>query len=266
MTTASARRSTKTEAEPQAPSGYEAVTPGQTALVNRWVETVNFDEPGALRIILEKTGHRLDGEARVVGFADPTNGVQVITATGAPPCRIKPGSYSMGHWDRTHPDRLVSDASSFSATPAQLLRLLFRESDTDLEKFLQQNFPGYRPRSTPFFAARDGGKEALEAVTEDAIRQVQRKDHGCTIELCRIDAIDRQAAAERLQAGNLPWRQVRTTKEGQVAELDWHGAGATLAEQSAYAVVERLDRESRQKQLERDVLEYAQRRRLELGL
>ncbi len=163
--------------------------------------------------------------------------MKVITATGAPPLYIKGGDYIAGDRRNTRPSVLLSEASNFRATPGDLIQLLCKGSYPAMERSLQATFPNYRPQMKPFFAARDNGKEALETVTEDAIQRVQRVDHDCVIDLCRFDAIDKEMATDRLQAGNVPWKKVRTTRDGQVAELAWHGQQPTMQEMSAYSPV-----------------------------
>jgi hypothetical protein len=249
-------------------SGYVALTPGQKMLVARWLESIDLDEPGALETILQTRGVRLEhvaGKLRPVGLADPKSGVQVVTTTGATPVYFKVGSYAFGEPTRTTPHRLQSEASDFGATASELLRAWYPDGFADLERFLEKHFPGLRPPLRPFYAARDGSKTALSETAEDAIAQVLRKDHDCTVELVRIDAVDRGAAAERLQS-DLPWRRVAVTKDGLVAEPAWHGQSPTLEERSAFEEVSRRERAARLRQLEADLRSYEAQRRAELGL
>jgi len=257
------------EAEEPQPTGYIDVVAGQKALVNHWLDSVTYEAPQALSKILEAAGFRLQGDGaklRVVDFPDPTNGTKVISATGVPPLFIRGGDYIVGDRHGTRPSVLLSDASNFRATPGELVRLLCEDNYAEMERSLQASFPKYRPQPKPLFAARADGEEALETVTEDAIQKVLPVEHDGTIELCRIDALDKSAALDRWRAGDVPYRSVRITALGEVAEHGWHGLPPTRQEVSNYERVKAAEDAQKRKLIEAEVQAFRAEKLADAGL
>jgi len=182
--------------------------------------------PNALETFFKAKGfsfRSFDGRHRIEGFADPDSGIKVITATGLPPCYITSGEYHQGDHGHSRPRRVVSVASGFNATFEQVVRLVCDDSYSAMGRSLQADFQNYRPQMRPFFAARDGDKEALEATGGAAIRKVLRLDHDCTVELCRIRALDRGMAADWIRENDdVPYKRVQVTPQSELVDPNWY--------------------------------------------
>jgi hypothetical protein len=210
------------------PIGNAEVPAGQKAIVNRWLQRVTDTVPQALRTFLESRGFSIrwgGGQNRVEGFADPDSGVKVITATGLPPCYIENGTYYQGGGSgATTPTQVRSTVSGFSGSFEQIVRLVCGGDYPAMERALTADFRNYRPEMWWFVAARSGDQVALASTEKAALQKVLRYDHDCTAELCRIHALDKGLAADRIGQSGLPFKRVRLTKTGEVVNPNWYAA------------------------------------------
>lgn len=259
----SAPKLRKSRKKPPA-SGFEEIVPGQKRLIGRWLHDVRIGVPFPIAPLCEARGfatRHIGGKLRIENLADPKTGETINPETGEPPLYIvAPRSFP------GEAETVLSDASDFTATVIELVPLLCDASFTKMEKLLTTCFRNYRPTAKPFYAARAAGREGIGVLTEDVIEEVLPRQHDGAIELCRADAIDLAAATERLRAGKLPYKTVRITAKGEVAELGWHGQKPTAQEKRDYERVKRSEDARKRIEIEREVEDLRAQRLSDAGL
>jgi len=250
------------------PNGTAEVPAGQKATVNRWLPKVTDTAPDAVRTFLGAKGFPIrwgDGQNRIEGFADPTSGVKLITATAQPPCFIQNGAYHVGDRAATQPTQVRSTVSGFSGNFEQIVRLVCGGDYAAMERALTADFRNYRPEMWWFIAARDGDKVALASTEKAALQKVLRYDHDCTAELCRIHALDEGMAAERIGQSDLPFKRVRLTKTGEVVNPNWYAPEVSEYDPDDEQAKAAEDKQKRDA-IEREVEEFRDQRLHDAGL
>jgi hypothetical protein len=202
-----------------------------------------------------------DGRIRVKGFADPNNGVKTLTSKGGiPAVFIKPSD----HYPDV-PSRLVSEASDWSATPSKVGPLLFPNLKERREVY-GKRFRAVMPEPDWYTTARYNDVVAIDRNTERAIERVMPVEHEGTVELCLIRAYDKAQATEIAKSEGLPFAEVNTTPQGEPLALGWHGQKPSVDEVAAHNRVQDRQRAAARVQLDRELRDFEQRRRTELGL
>ena len=127
--------------------------------------------------------------------------------------------------------------------------------------------PEAEPRLSRFTAARYDGTIAVDVLAEEALEKILPSEHGDEADLLLIKAFDLGQAMVIAKSGDerLPWKQVKITRDAQVAER-WHGQPMNATERSRLDRVLRAERLKLEDQLKREVISFEQQRRAELGL
>jgi hypothetical protein len=186
-------------------------------------------------------------------------GAQVITATRAPAIRFKAGTYGPG-WDK--PGMAVCDACGGSERPSEAIERLHNTVHEQLS-FMGKHCGGAKPPELAFDIARYGDAVTMDLDTLSATQRVQPPDHDCTVELCRVLAIDEPIEVLK-NAADLPLVKVPTNPQGHVLK-EWHGMPLNGTERGRLEAARREVRRRGEAEIEREVAAFradlAQRQR-----
>jgi hypothetical protein len=223
---------------------------GLKALTNRY--DFNFDMlgPGTLPKLMELRGYtlsQLNGQLWVEDFVDPDSGAKEITAAGTPAVFIKPAKFHIpGDRMNINPARLVSVASDWSATQAEVLELLV-PNPKERREVIDTDFRAAIPKRDWYFGSRYDGVVAIDRDPDEAnkiVLPVQLDE--LTVDMLLMETFGEKQALEIVQSSGLPWKAVPITAQGEIIELNWHGQGATATETARYDhVMFRVNKEKR---------------------
>jgi hypothetical protein len=180
----------------------------------------------------------------------PKCGAKVITATGAPAIRIKAGTYGAG---RDQPTSALCDACGWHERPSEAVERLFDTVAEQLE-FMGKHCGGAKPPELAFDVARYDDVVAMDPDTVTATQRVQPPEHDCTVDLCRVLAIDEPLEVLKA-APDLPFVRVPTNPQGHALK-EWHGMATNATERSQLDAAQREVRRRREAEIEREVEQF----------
>jgi hypothetical protein len=201
------------------------------------------------------------GRIRVEGFADPTNGMKTITATGCPAIYIKPSSVPYPH----DTARFVSEASDWASKPSEVAALLFPSSKARLALYAE-HFRAAVVKPVRFTAARYDGLFTVDCNTVKAITDLLPAEHGLEVELLLISAYDPQQADDIAKHKDAPFATVNITSDGEPRTLAWHGQRPSTQEVACYDGMTARKDEQRRREIGRETREFRAQKLRAAGL
>jgi hypothetical protein len=201
------------------------------------------------------------GRIRVDGFADPTNGMKTITATGCPSIYIKPSSVPYPH----DTARFVSEASDWAAKPSEVAPILFPNVKSRIALY-KEHFPAAVVKPGRYTAARSDGLFMTARDTEKAITELLPPEHGLEVERLLIEAYDAQQADDIAGHEDAPFTMVNITAEGEPRVLGWHNQRPSRQEVTCYDRMTAREGALRRQAIDRETREFRARKLRAAGL
>ena len=127
--------------------------------------------------------------------------------------------------------------------------------------------PEAEPKLIQFVGARYNGVATADVFAEEALQRILPKEHANEADLLLIEAFDLPQAVSIAKSNDerLPWKQVRITSTGEVAER-WHSCPMTATERSRLESVQWRERARLEEQVTNEVRAFEAQRRAELGV
>jgi hypothetical protein len=224
--------------------GLVRVGPDPKVMARVWRKSVDKNPHISIVKIYEAV------DLRRPGIPCPQCGAKIITATGAPAIGFNAGTYGPA-WDK--PGMATCAACGWHERPSEAVERLFDTVAEQLE-FMGKHCGGAKPPELAFDIARYGDVVTMDMNTLTATQRVQPAEHDCTVDLCRVLAIDEPLEVLKA-APDLPFVKVRTNPQGEPLE-EWHGMATTATERSQLDAAQREVRRRREAEIEREVEQF----------